>query len=67
MLLFNPIALSKAKIVYNFGLSECNRVHIWGKQCRLKSDAANVVSDQYLPCLPLILAFYWQISFYKKI
>ena len=25
MLLFNPIALRKAKIVYNFGLSECNR------------------------------------------
>ena len=24
--LFNPIALGKAKIVYNFGLSECNRV-----------------------------------------
>ena len=26
MLKFNPIALRKAKIVYNFGLSECNRV-----------------------------------------
>ena len=25
-LLFNPIALRKAKIVYNFGLSECSRV-----------------------------------------
>ena len=24
--LFNPIALRKAKIVYNFGLSECNRL-----------------------------------------
>ena len=23
---FNPIALRKAKIVYNFGLSECSRV-----------------------------------------
>ena len=23
---FNPIALRKAKIVYNFGLSGCNRV-----------------------------------------
>ena len=23
---FNPIALRKAKIVYNFGLSECNRI-----------------------------------------
>ena len=26
MPLVNPIALRKAKIVYNFGLSECNRV-----------------------------------------
>ena len=25
-LLFNPIALRKSKIVYNLGLSECNRV-----------------------------------------
>ena len=25
--LFNPFALRKAKIVYNFGLSECNRVN----------------------------------------
>ena len=24
----NPIALRKAKIVYNFGLSECNRVNL---------------------------------------
>ena len=23
---FNPVALRKAKIAYNFGLSECNRV-----------------------------------------
>ena len=27
---FNPIALKKTKIVYNFGLSECNRVKIGG-------------------------------------
>ena len=26
--IFNPIALRKAKIVYNFGLSECKRVNI---------------------------------------
>ena len=26
VVLLNPFALSKAKIVYNFGLSECNRV-----------------------------------------
>ena len=28
--LVNPIALRKAKIVYNFGLSECNRVNNFG-------------------------------------
>ena len=27
-LLLNPIALRKAKIVYNFGLSECSRVNV---------------------------------------
>ena len=26
ILMLSPIALRKAKIVYNFGLSECNRV-----------------------------------------
>ena len=26
LLKLNPIALRKAKILYNFGLSECNRV-----------------------------------------
>ena len=25
---FNPITLRKAKIVHNFGLSECNRVKV---------------------------------------
>ena len=31
-----PIAFREAKIVYNFGLSECNRVNISGewKQCQ---------------------------------
>ena len=27
-MLFNPIALRKAKTAYSFGLSECNRVKI---------------------------------------
>ena len=27
-LLFNPIALRKAKLIYNFGLSECSSVNI---------------------------------------
>ena len=26
VLRFNPVALRKAKIVYNFGLSECNKI-----------------------------------------
>ena len=29
---FNPIALRKAKIAYNFGLSECNRVNEGSQQ-----------------------------------
>ena len=29
MLLFNPIALRKAKIVYNYGLSECSRIKFY--------------------------------------
>ena len=29
----NPIALKKAKIVYNFGLSECNRVNSQTRGC----------------------------------
>ena len=28
MVMFNPFALRKSKIVYNFGLSECNRVKV---------------------------------------
>ena len=28
IIFFNPIALRKTKIVYNFGLSECNRVKV---------------------------------------
>ena len=35
----NPIALRKAKIVYNFGLSECNRVKMNGYTFRGSSCA----------------------------
>ena len=31
-LILNPIALRKAKIVYNFGLFECNRVKVQKKK-----------------------------------
>ena len=31
---FNPIALIKAKIVCNFGLSECNRVNSEPEKCK---------------------------------
>ena len=27
--MFNPIAPRKAKIVYNFGLSKCNKVYLF--------------------------------------
>ena len=30
----DPIALRKAKIVYNFGLTECNRVKVPFLKCR---------------------------------
>ena len=41
--MLNPIALRKAKIVYNFGLSECNRV----KALKVKIDelANSIVPD----------------------
>ena len=32
--LVNPIALRKAKLVYNFGPSECNRVKFFVWQCK---------------------------------
>ena len=35
---FNPIALRQAKTVYNFGLSECKRVHDQRK-CTFKMNA----------------------------
>ena len=41
--LFNPIALRKSKIVYNFGLSECNWVN--GDRCNMG------VSLQKLPLI----------------
>ena len=39
MHIFNPIALTKVKIVCNFGLSECNRVDmlIYGQTFRKSS------------------------------
>ena len=38
---FNPIALRKAKIVYNFGHSECNRVK--ASKTKRKGELANIV------------------------
>ena len=35
----NPIALSKVKIAYNFGLSECNRVKVNGNTFRGRNSA----------------------------
>ena len=40
---FNHIALRMAKIVYNFGLSECKRVNVMGKMLSgQRSDLRNV-------------------------
>ena len=38
----NPIALRKAKIVYNFGLSECNRVKIENENNNMKTLTAEI-------------------------
>ena len=46
-LLFNPIALRKAKIVCNFGLSECNRVK---KQISYESDLLSNISLTEVSC-----------------
>ena len=42
----NPIALRKAKIVYNFGLSECNRVK---EGLFIKYQASRIFAYIYLP------------------
>ena len=44
--LFNPIALRKAKIVYYFGLSECNRVKhkTWVSKLMLLQEALDILS-----------------------
>ena len=42
LLLFNPTALRKAKIAYNFGLSECNRV----KKTRLSYQYADTLESE---------------------
>ena len=42
---FNPTALRKAKIVHNFGLSECNRVKTF--EARLETKKLSVVAVQY--------------------
>ena len=61
----NPIAPRKAKIVYNFGLSECNRVYMPKRLSGLKSvKAKNALtilaclkkqSEKALQCLPTLL------------
>ena len=47
----NPIALRMAKIVYNFGLSECNRVKVPEKQ------TTKVSSAKFKECLVKAIAF----------
>ena len=44
---FNPVALRKAKIVYNFGLSDCNRVKVsserW-QECKIEQAVPGLVA-----------------------
>ena len=49
MSLFNPIALRKAKIVYNFGLSECNRVKV------LRQNFLHVTGKALTGCMNTVL------------
>ena len=57
--LFNPIALRKAKIVHNFGTSECNRANYPDKDTPANSvapesqTAPEEETDQGLYCLLL--------------
>ena len=50
MNVFNPIALRKAKIVCNFGLSECNRVNYLKADdkifiCKFKKNVKSKIHD----------------------
>ena len=44
---FNPVAPRKAKIVYNFGLSRCNRVKVsstrW-QECKMEQAVPGLVA-----------------------
>ena len=50
--MFNPIALRKAKTVYNFGLSGCNRVKLRHADCRIGSKFSfeSSLSLEYTVC-----------------
>ena len=41
--MLNPIALRKAKIAYNYGLSKCNRVKIW-----VSGDCGSVLDTDFI-------------------
>ena len=47
---FNPIALRQAKIVYNFGLSECNRVKVSDENQNIYLHSSDSVSTPVLTC-----------------
>ena len=46
--LVNPIAFRKAKIVYNFGLFECNRLDVNGKTCTGDEKSLYLISVELL-------------------
>ena len=54
---FNPLALRKVKIIYNFGLSECKRVNYWSlsnSQCDKFVNSAELqfLGDLFLRIFP---------------
>ena len=52
---FNPIALRKTKIAYNFGLSECNRVKVEPLQSQKMTSFEKVVENMLV--YPLTLKY----------
>ena len=74
---FNPVALRKAKIVYNFGLSECSRVDtsstdavilaLTGTKCEQKVYIIFRLVNRILFCRGIFFWFLPQKSFFLTI
>ena len=74
---FNPITLRKAKIVYNFGLSQCNMVYTVYKRYLTVTDLLHFMllitpSFHKLQCnsprvFTRINTVYWKVSLYQHL